>query len=82
MEVTMTIASATLFDALARDAGNWSGTPMIGAGANVQTDLATRGNLTQLKRLGLITTFEDRGDTFVQFTATGAQLAFERGYMV
>ena len=73
----MTEASAKLFEALARDAGNWSGTPPLGH--NVATDAASRGNVTQLKVLGLITTYREDGDTWVDFTAAGMALATEMG---
>lgn len=74
--MTITDRSKALLLELAKDAGNWSGQPMISPGANVATTKEDRGNITQLKRAGLITTFVDRNDTFVQFTPEG------KGYLL
>lgn len=71
----ITEKSLQLFLDLARDAGNWSGTPMIGG--NVEIGTEGRGNLTQLKRAGLLTTFRYDGDTFAEFTDEGVALAAE-----
>ena len=38
-----------------------------------------RGNLTQLKRAGLLTTFRSDGEEFVEFTAAGEALAGDYG---
>lgn len=73
MTTDLTPASLALFLDLARDADNWSGTPLIDV-----TD-AERGNLTDLKVKGLLTTFEDRGDAFAVFTDAGNALAAEHG---
>ena len=75
MSNDLTPASAALFEALAKDACNWSDQPMIGPGSNVSTDLSSRGNITDLKRKGLIVTVQDGGCTFVCFTEAGAELA-------
>lgn len=66
-----------LFLDLARDAGNWSGTPLLGG--NVDIGAEGRGNITQLKKAGLLTTFADCGDTFAQFTDEGVAVAAEHG---
>lgn len=74
----ITAQSLALFLAYARDAGNWSGTPLVGG--NVGGSKEDRGNLTQLKRAGLITTnIEDRNLTWVYFTDAGKALAAEHG---
>lgn len=73
----LTPASEALFLELARDAGNWGGTPLLDG--NVSTDAASRGNLTDLKVKGLITTFRDEGCTWVDFTRAGKQLAASHG---
>lgn len=75
MTILLTDASIALFLRLADDAGNWGGTPMIGEGSNVATTKEERGNLTQLKRAGLITTFKDDGNDFVAFTPAGVEYA-------
>jgi hypothetical protein len=71
--MTLTPASLALFTALAEDSGNWGGTPLVDITA------AERGNLTQLKRANLVTTFESDGDSFAEFTEDGETLAAELG---
>lgn len=73
----VTDRSLSLFLAYARDAANWSGTPCVGG--NVGGTREDQGNLTQLKRAGLLTTFESDGSTFVQFTDAGRALARSHG---
>ena len=73
---TLTAASLTLFLALAADAGNWSGTPLWGG--NVGGSRADNGNLTDLKRRGLLTTFSDDGE-WITFTPAGVELAAQHG---
>ena len=65
----LTAASEALFRTLVDDAGNWSGTPEI------DVTPAQKGNLTDLKRAGLLTTQMDRGVSFAYFTAKGVELA-------
>jgi hypothetical protein len=69
--------SLELFLAYARDAGNWGGTP--GIGCNVGGSKEDRGNITQLKRAGLITTFRSDRIDWIEFTAEGKNLAAENG---
>jgi hypothetical protein len=71
--VRITRASRTLFELFAIDAPNWSGTPMLNG--NVEITAAERGNLTQLKREGLIETFVSDGEKWVQFTKKGQAYA-------
>ena len=73
----ITAASLALFLDYANDAGNWGGTPCIGG--NVGGSAEDRGNLTQLKVAGLVTTFRDDGDTWLSFTPAGRTLAEENG---
>jgi hypothetical protein len=75
--MNITEASKKLFLDLANDAGNWNGTP--GLGCNVPSDRHTRGNVTQLKRAGYVTTFKDEGITWVQFTVEGKAFAKANG---
>ena len=77
MTVQITDTSLNLFLAYAKDAGNWSGTPCVGC--NVGGTKEERGNLTQLKKAGLIQTFFSDGDTFIQFTDAGRALAAKHG---
>jgi len=72
----ITEASLTIFLAYAKDADNWNGTPLVGG--NVGGSKEDRGNLTQLKRAGLIETFQDDG-LWIKFTAAGKVLAAENG---
>lgn len=65
----LTPASLALFRELAGWAGDWSGTPLVDLTAS------QRGNLTDLKRNGLLTTFDDDGCLFAMFTQAGVDLA-------
>ena len=73
--MTLTKRSLELFLAYAEDAGNWSGTPLVGG--NVGGSKEDRGNLTDLKKAGLITTFVSDGCTWLKFTDAGRGLAAE-----
>lgn len=74
----ITERSLELFLAYAEDAGNWSGTPLVGG--NVGGLREDRGNITQLKQAGLITTFSDEpGSHWIRFTDAGIALAAEHG---
>ena len=73
----ITAKSLEVFLAYARDAANWSGTPLVGG--NVGGGPEERGNLTQLKRAGLIGTFKSDGLHWVTFTEAGTKLAAEHG---
>lgn len=70
----VTATSMELFLAYAKDAGNWGGTPLVGGnvGGNAK---AQRGNLTQLKKAGLIETFTDDRNDFLSFTDYGMEVA-------
>lgn len=72
----ITNRSLEVFLSYANDAGNWGGTPLVSG------DKSERGNLTQLKRAGLITTFEDEGCMFIAFTYAGGDLALEHGIRI
>jgi hypothetical protein len=69
----LTQSSEALFLAYANDACNWSGTPPIGV--NVGGTKEDRGNLTHLKREGLIETWADGGQYWIYFTDKGRRLA-------
>ncbi len=73
----LTPRTLALFLEYARDAGNWSGTPLVGG--NVGGSKEDRGNITQMKRAGLVTTFVDEGNTWLEFTAAGALYAVANG---
>ena len=79
MEITP--ASKALFIAFAKDAGNWGGTPLVGG--NVSITKEERGNLTHLKKLGLVTTYEAHERVgilvWLEFTEAGERYANELG---
>jgi hypothetical protein len=72
----ITEQSKELFVAFCIEAPNWSGNPWTWT----VTDKAGQGNLTQLKKAGLIETGEDDKDSFVIFTDKGIAYAAELGY--
>lgn len=76
MTNTLTAASHELFMQLARDAGNWNGCPMV------DVTPEQRGNLTDLKRSGLLSTFTDEGIVWADFTEAGRKYAAEHGVTV
>ncbi len=78
--INITEQSKALFLAYAEDAGNWSGNPLVGG--NVGGSKEDRGNLTQLKRAGLLTTFKDEGCNWIEFTELGKQYAAENGIVI
>jgi hypothetical protein len=75
--MNITEESRRVFLMYAEDACNWSGNVPIGG--NVGGSAQERGNLTQLKRAGLITTFDYDGWTWVAFTDSGRDYAKENG---
>jgi molybdenum-dependent DNA-binding transcriptional regulator ModE len=72
--------SLRLFLAYAEDAENWAGTPLVDG--NVRGSKEGRGNLTDLKKKGLITTFQHNKEMFVEFTDAGIELAKEHGIII
>lgn len=73
VEVTLTAKSQELFVKLAKDAANWAGNTMI------DISPAERGNLTDLKKNGLLTTFDSDGFNFADFTDKGRSFAKQLG---
>lgn len=59
--VALAPESYTLLLKLAHDTGNWSGTPLV------DVTRAERGNLSDLKQKGLLTTFRSDNAMFVDF---------------
>lgn len=78
--MNITDRSLQLFLDYASDAGNWSGTPLIGG--NVGGSREDRGNLTQLKRAKLIETFRDEGCDWIIFTPAGKALAAQHNIII
>ena len=77
----LTAASLDTFLTYARDAGNWSHTPLVSDG-NITCTKEMRGNLTDLKRKGLIIIGDDGDGKFVMFTKSGSELAAQHGIEV
>ena len=69
---TMTIETEKLFVELGEDAGNWGGQPMLDY--NVSIGRHRRGNLTDLKKLGLLRTEPTEMGPCVVFTDKGKEL--------
>lgn len=76
-QIELTVESKNLFVDLAEDAPNWGGTPLWDG--NVGGGAAANGNLTDLKKKGLIKTWEDEGDVWVEFTEAGKEYAESLG---
>lgn len=76
LKCPITEASMELFIGFAKDAGNWNNMPML------DITKEQRGNLTQLKKAGLVTTSESDDLDWVHFTKSGAALAKEFGHEV
>jgi len=76
-KIELTVASKALFLAYANDAGNWGGIPLVGG--NVGGSRADAGNLTDLKKKGLLCTFESDKLEWVSFTPAGIDYALENG---
>jgi hypothetical protein len=79
-ELNITARSLELFLAYADDAGNWNGMPLVGG--NVGGGAEDRGNLTQLKRAGLVETDHDEGCIWLIFTDAGRELAAQHGITI
>jgi hypothetical protein len=77
MTYNLTPDSLALFLNLANDADNWGGQPCWDG--NVGGGREANGNLTDLKRRGLVTTDLDEGCVWVTFTAAGRELAASHG---
>lgn len=75
--VNITDQSKALFIEYFNDAPNWNGTPCVGG--NVTSNKEANGNLTQLKKEGLISTWFDEGHSWLEFTALGLEYAAEIG---
>jgi hypothetical protein len=81
--IDITEGSKVLFVALAKDAGNWSGTPLFGG--NVGTKPADKGHLTALKKAGLVRSWADEENKrchWVAFTNAGVLFAASLGLTV
>jgi len=73
MIMNITDKSLEVFASYAEDAINWDGVPLLSG------DAAERGNITQLKKAGLIETATDEGCTWIHFTDDGKALAESMG---
>jgi len=59
-----------------RDAANWAGTPLVGGNVG-RNDDSDKGYVLNMKKRGWITTWEDDGDVFMDFTEEGEAVAWE-----
>jgi len=73
----LTPNSKQLFIDYAKDADNWNGMPLVGG--NVKSSKSDNGNLTDLKKAGLIITFEEGKDIWLKFTDAGIKFASSLG---
>jgi hypothetical protein len=71
----MTAETWDLFKDIVGDMGNWSGTPPC----YNHITAARRGNLADLKKRGLVSTFESDGEEWISVEAPGLSLARELG---
>lgn len=77
IEVNITAETLRQFLAYAADAANWSGVPLVDG--NVGFGTAGRGNLTQMKKAGLLLTTVEEGSTWIHFQDRGIALAKQNG---
>jgi hypothetical protein len=78
--IKITEASKALFVEIAKDAGNWGS--MVPTDGNIDLTGAQRGNLTQLKKAGLVFTERHDGSAWIMFTDSGTAYAAELGIEV
>lgn len=71
-----------LFILYVKDSANWSGTPLVGGNVELLGAKEDRGLITHLKRAGLVTTFVDDGDSWINFTDAGKAFARTLGLEV
>lgn len=78
--IKLTDASLKLFLFYAEDAGNWAGTPYLNGNRTFTKE--DRGNLTQLKKAGLLRTSGPGNSAFIIFNDSARALAREHGIPV
>ena len=76
-KIELTEASEKLLADIAGDTGNWNGCPMVYG--NVCRTKADLGNLTDLKKKGILETFKDEGIEWICFTDEGYEQLDIRG---
>jgi hypothetical protein len=84
--IKLTDASLALFLEYAEDAPNWGGSPWVSAG-NVWLTKEQRGNITDLKKKGLVEIGDSEGlgksrDQYLIFTEAGIALARSHGFEI
>lgn len=82
MDAPLSTNVAALFTLYAKDAGNWSGTPLVEGNVSLLGAKEDRGLLTQLKKAGLVTTFVDDRNTWLDFTAKGIERACDEDIFI
>ena len=82
--MTITEQSKALFIAYVEDAPNWRGMPLVGGNVSQNyPPYVDKGNLTHLKKLGLVETevfADDPRCTWLMFTQAGKKYAEELGF--
>ncbi len=76
MNIELTPESSNLLEAIAKDAANWNGLPPCFNHITLQN----RGNLTDLKKKGLLSTFKDEGEEWIQISRAGKDLCISKGW--
>ena len=69
IKVTLTAASLNLLLSFVADSANWSNNPMV------DVSDADKGNLTHLKKLGLVSTFRDEGIDWLSFKFAAVEVS-------
>lgn len=77
MTINLTPDSLRVFTDFANDAGNWNGSPLIAG--NIVLSAADCGNLTDLKKKGLLITEGNGENAWIVFTKAGVDLMGELG---
>ncbi len=72
----LTEGSKALFIELVEDAEEWSGQPLY---QHRERDTSANGHLTDLKKNGLVNSWEDAGDIFIDFPDSGIEYAASIG---
>lgn len=65
----------------AKDAGNWSGSPLMNGNVGDDSD-EQKAYVTHMKKAGLIETQREDGCTFIYFTDKGKAFALENGVTI
>lgn len=76
----LTPATLALFIKFAKDSDNWNGQPLVGGNFDLTSE--DKGHLTDLKKKGFVKTFTEEGNLWLDFTASGKELALANGIKI